>query len=232
MLRVESISVKFGAVQAVHQVDIAVNPGEIVAVIGANAAGKSSTLNAIVGSVKTSGGRILLDDVDITGWSNYRIARAGVRQVPEGGGILNSLTVDENLRVGGNRMTRDDARAAIEASYETFPRLAERRNALGGTLSGGERQMLSIARATVSSPKLLLLDEPSFGLAPAIVSQVFDLVESLKRGDIGVLVAEQNAARAFDVADRVYVLQQGRVVLEGPPRELEKNSALVESYLG
>lgn len=232
MLTVESLCVKFGAIVAVGGVDLVVKPGELVAIIGANAAGKSTTLNAIMGAVRSSAGSVVIGGTDMSGWPEHRIARAGVRHVPEGGGILNSLTVNENLRVGGTGMTRNEVVSGLDLAYERFPRLAQRRSAFGGTLSGGERQMLSIARATLANPRLLLLDEPSFGLAPTIVNQVFELIEGLKRDDISVLLAEQNAVRALEVADRVYVLQKGQVVLEGTPAELEKEAALVESYLG
>jgi branched-chain amino acid transport system ATP-binding protein len=227
LLEVEDLRVRYGAVEAVHGVSFAAKAGEVTALIGANGAGKSSTLAAISALVSSSG-RIRFDGRDIAGAPAHAIVRAGIVQVPEGREILARMTVEENLLMG----LRGRDRAGLGPAYERFPILRERRALLAGSLSGGEQQMLAIARALVARPRLLLLDEPSLGLAPLIVKRVFETLADLKRQGVTMLLVEQNALRALRLADRAYVMELGRLVMHGTGQELLRNEGVARTYLG
>ena len=227
LLEVEDLRVRYGSVEAVHGVSFAANAGEVTALIGANGAGKSSTLAAISGLVP-AGGRIRFDGRDIARVPPHAIVRAGVVQVPEGREILALMTVEENLLMG----LRGRDRSELVSAYERFPILGERRALLAGTLSGGEQQMLAIARALLARPRLLLLDEPSLGLAPLIVKRVFDTLADLKHQGVTMLLVEQNALRALRLADRAYVMELGRIVMNGTGRELLGEEGVARTYLG
>ncbi|HEX6014770.1 MAG TPA: ABC transporter ATP-binding protein [Geminicoccaceae bacterium] len=234
MLEVEALEVRFGAVRAVHGVSLRVAAGEILAVLGANGAGKSSTLLAIAGALRPTAGRVQLEGQDVTGAAPEEMVRRGVAMVPETRGVFSDLTVAENLRLGGFVRRHDLAGAADDRTrlFELFPVLAERRDQPAGTLSGGEQQMLVIARAMMSRPRLLLLDEPSLGLAPAIVDRLFQQIVALRQGGVTVLLVEQNARKALDIADRAYVLRLGEVAAEGPASEIAAATDLKALYLG
>ena len=227
LLEVEDLRVRYGAVEAVHGVSFAVNAGEVTTLIGANGAGKSSTLAALSGLVP-AGGRIRFDGRDIAGAPPHAIVRAGIVQVPEGREILAQMTVEENLLMG----LRGRARSDLDYAYERFPILGERRALLAGSLSGGEQQMLAIARALLARPRLLLLDEPSLGLAPLIVKRVFDTLADLRRQGITMLLVEQNALRALRLADRAYVMELGKLVMRGTGQELLRDEGVARTYLG
>ena len=234
MLDVERLDVRYGAVRAVRGASLTVGRGELVTLLGANGAGKSSTLMAIAGAVRPAGGRVRLDGADVTGARPERMARLGVATVPETRDVFPDLTVSENLRLGA--FTRRDGAADIardrEQFFERFPILAERADQPAGTLSGGEQQMLVIARAMMARPRVLLLDEPSLGLAPVVVDRVFEMIASLKAAGLTILLVEQNARKALAVADRAYVMRLGRIEAEGRAAELAKAPALRSLYLG
>jgi ABC-type branched-subunit amino acid transport system ATPase component len=233
LLDVSELAVSYGAIRAVQDVSLQVNRGEIVALIGANGAGKSTVLNALSGLIPAHGGRARFDGLDLLGAQPQAIVRAGLVQVPEGREILARLSVQDNLSLGG--WTRSDRAAAasdIEAIMEQFPILRERRRLAAGQLSGGEQQILAIARALVAKPRLLLLDEPSLGLAPMLVETVFALVETIRDEGITVLLVEQNARRALELADRGYVVETGRVVLTGTGEDLSRDPEVQRAYLG
>jgi branched-chain amino acid transport system ATP-binding protein len=230
MLRVEALRTAYGAVVALDDVSFAVAPGSITAVLGANGAGKSSLLRTISGLVRPRAGRVVLEGRDITRLAPEEIARLGVAHVPEGRGVIAELTVEENLRLGG--LWRRDA-AALDNAYALFPALRERRGKLAGTLSGGERQMLVLGRALMARPRLLLLDEPSLGLAPRVAAQIVALLRELReRTGLTVLLVEQNARSALSVADRGVVLALGRVVAAETPDALAGDDQLRHAYLG
>jgi branched-chain amino acid transport system ATP-binding protein len=237
MLEIESLSSGYGGPPVLQQVSLRVGEGEIVAVVGANGAGKTTLLNTVAGLLRPVKGTIRLDGEDITGRAAERIVRAGLSLVPEGRQIIAPLSVEENLlvgaygrREGGNGGAKTGA--TIAAIYERFPRLKERRRQPAGLLSGGEQQMLAIGRALMAGPRVLLLDEPSMGLAPLVVSEIFKLLADLNGKGIAVLLVEQNARKALALAARGYVLEGGRIVLEGPSATLAASPAIVEAYLG
>ena len=233
MLSVEALRIRYGEVEAVRRVDLAVGRGEIIALVGANGAGKSSTLGAIAGLVPAAGGKVMLDGADVTGRAPEAIARLGVALVPEGRRIFSSLTVAENLRLGGAvHLTAAAARTREEEMLDLFPILRRYHQIKGGNLSGGEQQMLAIARALMSKPKLILLDEPSLGLAPQIIDTVFDLIVELRRNGLTVLLVEQNVALALEIADRATVLANGEVALSGTAKELASSDLVRRAYLG
>ena len=234
MLEVEALEVRFGAVRAVHGVSLRVAAGEILAVLGSNGAGKSSTLLAIAGALRPTAGRVQLEGQDVTGAAPEEMVRRGVAMVPETRGIFSDLTVAENLRLGGFVRRHDLAGAADDRArlFELFPVLAQRCDQPAGTLSGGEQQMLVIARAMMSRPRLLLLDEPSLGLAPAIVDRLFQQIVALRQGGITIVLVEQNARKALDIADRAYVLRLGEVAAAGPAAEIAAATDLKALYLG
>lgn len=234
MLRVENLQVRYGAIAAVKGVDLEVRRGELVAILGANGAGKSSTLLAIAGALKAAVGRIFLEDDDVTSLTPERIVRKGIAMVPETRNVFPDLTVTENLRLGAFIHRRDKRRtaAAIEEVMDLFTVLGERADQAAGTLSGGEQQQLVIARALVSDPKILLLDEPSLGLAPTIIELIFGLIEKLRERGLTILLVEQNAAQALKCADRVYVFSLGEVAASGSASEITSNTNLEAIYLG
>jgi len=223
MLLVQDLVVRYGAVEAVHGISFEVAAGEVVALIGANGAGKSSTLAAISGLVRPAGGHIRLEGRELTGAAPHTIVRAGISQVPEGRAILARMSVHENLLMGGTD---------VDAMYARFPILAERRALPAGNLSGGEQQMLAIARALLAKPRVLLLDEPSLGLAPKMVATVFEVLAELRAGGTTMLLVEQNALRALRLADRAYVLELGRIGLAGTGTQLLHDPAVARAYLG
>jgi len=233
LLRVEDLSVSYGAISALRGVSLTVARGEVVTLIGANGAGKSTTLRAISGLLKPAGGRIVFEDDDISGVPAYRLVARGISMAPEGRGIFPNLTVVENLEMGAYvRKSRTGIAEDIEHSFTLFPRLKERRTQQAGTLSGGEQQMLAIARALMSRPKLLLLDEPSLGLAPIVCSTIFATIEDIKAAGTTVLLVEQNASAALAHCDRAYVLETGMVVLQGTRDEVSGDPRVREAYLG
>ncbi len=233
MLEIRDLVVKYGGITAVKGISLDIRKGETVALIGANGAGKSSTLHAISGLIRTAGGKIIFDGTDITGLGADKIVSMGLVQVPEGRQIFTRLTVEENLRMGAY-VNRD--RADAEKNYETalnlFPILKERAKQSAGTLSGGEQQMLAIGRALMSSPKMLLLDEPSMGLSPIMTAEVFGVLKSLKEKGITVFVIEQNAYDALELADRAYIMETGTISLEGSSGDLIEDERVKAAYLG
>jgi branched-chain amino acid transport system ATP-binding protein len=233
LLEVRDLQVRYGSIEAVAGLSFSVEAGQVLALIGANGAGKSSTLLALSGLVRPAGGRIRFQGADLTGARSDRIVRAGLVQVPEGRAILNPLTVEENLELGA--WTRTD-KAALPADlanvFRLFPVLAARRRQLAGSLSGGEQQMLAIGRALMARPKLLLLDEPSMGLAPLLVKAIFDTITAVAREGTTVLLVEQNARQALRISDRAIVLSHGRTFREGPSRELLEDPVVIEAFLG
>jgi len=230
LLDATGINVRYGRNHAVRNVDIALEEGEVITVLGANGAGKSSLLKAISGT-ENAEGKILFDGEDISGWSAPRRVRAGLVLVPEGRQIFVSLTVHENLLMGAYCRT-DDVAAETEAIYTRFPNLAERRNMPSSVLSGGEQQMLAIGRAMLAKPKLMMLDEPSLGLSPILVSQLFELIRDLNLDGLTMILVEQNTNMALATAARGYVLELGTVVLSGSSADLVNDSRLEEAYLG
>jgi len=233
MLAVRDLSVRYGRVEALRGVSLDVAKGEIVSVIGANGAGKTTLVRTISGLLRPAGGSIAFEGADLARLPTHEIVRRGVVQVPEGRMALAKLSVRENLLAAGDqRRDKSGIEADLEAAMDRFPILRERKDQLAGTLSGGQQQMLVIARALMSAPSLLLLDEPSLGLAPVICDQVFEIIREIRRQGITVLLIEQNANRALDLADRAYVLELGRVVLSGAAEALRQDPKVVASYLG
>jgi branched-chain amino acid transport system ATP-binding protein len=234
MLKLESVSISYGAIQAVRDVSIDVPRGEVVTIIGANGAGKSTLLKSIVGLEPVAGGRISFDGQDITKTPAHRRTGMGVALSPEGRGVFSDQSVRDNLLLGAYSKKSDSARTEqkIEQFFTMFPRLEERQEQLAGTLSGGEQQMLAIARALMSEPKLLLLDEPSLGLAPLIIRDIFDTIRALRETGLTILLVEQMANQALGVADRAYVLETGSVTLQGKGSDLLKDPKVRAAYLG
>jgi len=234
VLVVEDLEVWYGKVKALWGVSLTVQRGEVVGLIGPNGAGKTTTLNAIMGIVKPKGGRILLDGERIDGKETHEMIKKGLFIVPEGRGLFPFLTVEENLLLGAIHGEAWRKRhESLKFIYELFPWMKERRKQLAGTLSGGEQQMLTIARSLMSKPNLLLIDEPSLGLAPKIVSELYRTIRSLRDYyKITILIADQNAHRVLDICDRAYVIENGRIVMEGSPGELRKDKRIREVYLG
>ena len=231
MLTVENINVYYGQIHAIKDVSFEVNEGEIVSLIGSNGAGKSTALKTISGLLRSRTGSIRFLDQEIGHEEAYRLVGRGLAHVPEGRRIFLAMTVEENLQMGG--YTEGKAtEARVQDVFARFPRLKERRNQIAGTLSGGEQQMLAMGRALISAPKLLMLDEPSMGLAPILVGQIFDIVRELHKAGTTILLVEQNAEMALKVADRAYVLESGRVTLSGTGSELAKSDAIKKAYLG
>lgn len=232
MLKVDSIQTKYGSIYALKGIDLVVNEGEIVTIIGANGAGKSTTLNTISGIVRSLAGSITFNGVDITHMPTDKIVESGLVQVPEGREIFPNLTVLENIKLGAYLRKDKNIKDDIEYVTSFFPRLSERFNQLGGTLSGGEQQMLAIARALMSKPKLLLMDEPSLGLAPKFVHGIFDVIKKINEQGTTVLLVEQNATLALSVASRGYVMETGKIVLEDKAENLMNNESVKAAYLG
>ena len=232
MLQAEDLNVYYGSIHAIQGVSFTVHKGEIVTLIGANGAGKSTTLNTVSGLLRSKTGSLTFKGESISGMAPHAIVRKGIIHVPEGRRIFSKLTVEENLEMGAYTRPIRELDDAIAGVYDRFPRLKERRRQVAGTLSGGEQQMLAIGRALVSRPSLLMLDEPSMGLAPILVEQVFDIIREIHRSGVTVLLVEQNARMALSIADRGYVLETGRVVLTGPGKELLQNDSVRKAYLG
>lgn len=231
MLKVENINVYYGQIHAIKDVSFHVNKGEIVSLIGANGAGKSTILKTISGLLRSKTGRIIFKDEDISKTEAYKLVSKGLAHVPEGRRIFLQMTVKENLEMGAYTKG-DSTEQDIEMIYNKFPRLRERQNQIAGTLSGGEQQMLAMGRAMMSHPDLLILDEPSMGLAPILVQGIFDIIKELHESGTTILLVEQNAEMALSIADRAYVLESGRLVLTGTGEELKSSDRIKKAYLG
>jgi branched-chain amino acid transport system ATP-binding protein len=233
ILRVEDLAVNYGAIQALQGISFRVEEGEIVTLIGANGAGKSTTLKTISGLLHPRRGSIRYRDESIAGMPADAIVKMGIVQVPEGRNIFAPLTVRENLEMGAyTRRDREEIARSMQRVFASFPRLEERLGQLGGTLSGGEQQMLAMGRGLMAQPQLLLLDEPSMGLAPILVEEIFRIVTEINAQGVSILLVEQNAAMALSIADRAYVLETGRIVLEGPAERVREDPDVQKAYLG
>ena len=232
LLQVEDINVYYGAIHAIKGISFEVFPDEIVTLIGANGAGKSTTLNTIAGLLRPRSGRIILEGKDLTTIPASRIVSQGMALCPEGRRIFQQMTVRENLEMGGYTRPKSEIPASLEEMFTRFPRLKEREKQIAGTLSCGEQQMLAMARALMSKPKLLMLDEPSMGLAPILVEQIFDIIKELHDAGVTILLVEQNAQMALSIADRAYVLETGRIAMTGEASALLKNDDVRKAYLG
>ena len=232
LLSVNDINVYYGSIHAIKGVSFEVNEGEVVTLIGANGAGKSTILNTVSGLLHSKTGSVAFDGQDIGGVAPHNIVKMGMAHCPEGRRVFSQLTVEENLQMGGFTRPSSEIPQSMEEVYAQFPRLKERRRQIAGTLSGGEQQMLAMGRALKSNPKLLLLDEPSMGLAPILVAQIFDIIDQLHKAGKTILLVEQNAQMALSIATRGYVLETGKVVLTGEGRDLLVNDAVRKAYLG
>lgn len=234
ILEIKDLKVNYGVVPALKGINIYVDEGEVVALIGPNGAGKTTTLHAISGITKIADGNIIYSGKDIVKVPSYKVVKEGISQVPEGRGIFPDLTVEDNIKLGAYlRKDKEGIIKDMEWVYGLFPRLNERKNQLGGTLSGGEQQMLAIARALMSKPKILLLDEPSMGLAPIIVEEIFKIIKRINRDfNTTILIVEQNAQMALAVANRAYVIEVGEIVQEGLAAELREDDSIKKAYLG
>jgi branched-chain amino acid transport system ATP-binding protein len=233
MLEVKDLEVYYGMIQAIKGISFEVNQGEVIALIGANGAGKTTTLHTITGLLSPKKGSVLFEGQDITKVPAHKIVSMGMAHVPEGRRVFSQLSVYENLKLGAyTRKDRSNIDKELQSIYERFPRLAERKNQLAGTLSGGEQQMLAMGRALMSKPSIVLMDEPSMGLSPILVNEIFDIIESISKSGTTVLLVEQNAKKALSIADRAYVLETGKVVLEGDAKDLLENDSIKKAYLG
>ncbi len=232
LLEVKDLNVFYGAIHALQGINFQLNEGEVVTLIGANGAGKSTTLNTISGLLRARTGNIVFKGKDITLTPAEDIVRMGISQSPEGRKIFATLTVMENLEMGGYLKTKEEIEKGLERVFRSFPRLKERQSQLGGTLSGGEQQMLAMGRALMSQPTVLLLDEPSMGLSPILVEEIFNIIQEINSQGTTILLVEQNAQMALSVAHRGYVIETGSIVLEGKSRDLLNNPQVMASYLG
>ena len=232
MLKVNDIHVYYGAIHAIKGVSFEVSEGEIVTLIGANGAGKTTTLDTVAGLLHPKTGSVEFDGQTLSGMQAYKIVSKGLALVPEGRRVFLQMSVEENLEMGAYTQPNSTVKTGLERVYEYFPRLKERRRQIAGTLSGGEQQMLAMGRALMSSPKLMMLDEPSMGLAPILVEQIFEIVQTLHKAGTTILLVEQNAQMALSVADRGYVLETGKIVATGTGTELLNNEAVKKAYLG
>jgi len=233
MLQVTDLNVFYGAIHAVKDISLEVADGEIVTLIGSNGAGKSTTLRTISGLLKPKSGKIIYDGEDITGVAAHKLVGKGLIQVPEGRHVFSNMSVMENLELGAYlRKDKEGIKKDMDEAFEKFPRLLERKGQIAGTLSGGEQQMLAMARALMSKPKLLLLDEPSMGLAPLLVKEIFNIIKEINAVGTTVLLVEQNANMALSIADKAYVLETGRIVKAGTARELAASEDVQKAYLG
>ncbi|XME03052.1 ABC transporter ATP-binding protein [Lachnospiraceae bacterium C1.1] len=233
LVEVENLNVHYGVIQALKDVSFRVEKGEVVALIGANGAGKTTTLHTLTGLIEASSGVIKYKGEDITKIPGHKIVAKGMAHVPEGRRVFANMSVYQNLKLGA--YTRTDSKEiadSIASVYDRFPRLKERRNQMAGTLSGGEQQMLAMGRALMSRPEIILMDEPSMGLSPILVNEIFDIINSVHESGTTVLLVEQNAKKALSIADRAYVLETGKVVLEGKASELLNNEDIKKAYLG
>ena len=233
MLQIKNLSVSYGAIEAVKNISLTVNDGEIVSLIGANGAGKTTTLHTITGLTPAVSGEVLFNGVDLLKTPNNKIVTLGMAHIPEGRHVFTRMSVQENLEMGAFSL-KDRSHMADDLAmvFDMFPRLKERRNQKAGTLSGGEQQMLAVARGLMSRPKILLLDEPSMGLAPIIVNQIYDLIRQIRDSGITVLLVEQNARKALGICDYAYVLENGKINLSGAGDELLRSDAVRKAYLG
>ncbi|HOP55411.1 MAG TPA: ABC transporter ATP-binding protein [bacterium] len=231
MLKIEGIDVYYGVIRALKEVSLTVNDGEIVTLIGANGAGKTTTLRTISGLIRPKKGTVTFDGQDLTRMAPNEIAGLGILQVPEGRRVFSNLTVMENLLMGAY-LRRDDISRELDWVFSLFPRLKERQKQKAGTLSGGEQQMLAISRALMGKPRVILLDEPSLGLAPLLVLNIFETIKEINGQGVTILLVEQNAYMALQIAHRAYVIETGRVVMEGTGKELLNNDAVKKAYLG
>jgi len=233
MLKVENLVVKYGMIEAIKGISFEVNDGEIVTLIGANGAGKTTTMHAISGLIKPVSGSVYLDGTDLTKVQPHKIVSMGLAQVPEGRRVFAQETVEENLTLGAFfRKDKDKIKADMDYVYDLFPRLKERSSQLAGTLSGGEQQMLAMGRALMADPKIMLLDEPSMGLSPLLVSEIFSIIEEINKKGTTVLLVEQNAKRALAIANHAYVLETGTITLQGTGQELSRDARVQKAYLG
>ncbi|MBQ9031777.1 MAG: ABC transporter ATP-binding protein [Parasporobacterium sp.] len=233
MLKIDHVNAGYGDLQVLFDVSLEVNEGEVVALVGSNGAGKSTLLDIISGFVPVLSGTVEFNGVDLSKVPDYKRTRMGIAHIPQGRGILNTITVEENLLVGSYVKSARASRAKnLKASYDRFPILYERRKQMAGSLSGGQQQMLAIARALMLEPKLIILDEPSLGLAPIIVEEVFDIIANVSKTGVSMLLIEQNLIQSLNVADRGYVLETGRIVMQGNAKELLANEEITKAYLG
>lgn len=231
LLEVHDLHAAYGAIKALKGISLSVEQGQVVSLIGANGAGKSTTLNTISGLLRPTHGRILFDGKEITNWRADRIAAQGLAQVPEGRQIIATMTVIENLLLGAYRR-RDAIHTDMDNIFQRFPRLFERRNQKAGSLSGGEQQMLAVGRALMAKPRVLMLDEPSMGLAPLLVNEVFKLIATIKAQGVPILLVEQNARKALQISDYAYVLERGHIVQSGEAWKLRQDISIISAYLG
>lgn len=233
MLEVKNLSVSYGAIEAVKDISFTVNAGEIVSLIGANGAGKTTTLHTITGLVPAKSGSVMYNGVDLLKTHNNKIVTLGMAHIPEGRHVFTRMSVEENLEMGAFSLKdQSDLKKDLDMVYVLFPRLKERRNQKAGTLSGGEQQMLAMGRALMSHPKTILMDEPSMGLSPKLVKEIFSIIRKLHEQGITILLVEQNAKMALSIADRAYVLETGRITMEGDAKELLNNEQVRKAYLG
>ena len=233
MLEVKGLQVYYGVIQALKDVSFEVNQGEVIALIGANGAGKTTTLHTVTGLLPAKAGSIMFEGVDITKMPAHKIVEMGIAHVPEGRRVFSQLSVYENLIMGAyTRKDKKEIERNLENVYQRFPRLKERKNQRAGTLSGGEQQMLAMGRALMSNPKMIVMDEPSMGLSPIFVNEIFDIIEKVSASGTTVLLVEQNAKKALSIADRAYVLETGNIVLSGDAKELMNDDSIKKAYLG
>lgn len=233
MLEVRDLEVNYGSINAIKKISFDVNEGEVIALIGANGAGKTTTLHTITGLLKAKSGSVMFEGKELLKTHPHKIVEMGMAHVPEGRRIFQQLSVYKNLTLGAfTRKDKDGIEDTLQMVYSKFPRLEERRKQIAGTLSGGEQQMLAMGRALMSKPKIVLMDEPSMGLSPLLVSEVFKIIEEIRASGTTVLLVEQNAKKALEIADRAYVLETGRIVLSGDAHELMNNDSVKTAYLG
>lgn len=232
-LEVNDLSVYYGMIQALKGISFKVEKGEIVALIGANGAGKTTTLHTLSGLISAKGGSIIYKDKDISKIPPHKLVSIGMAHIPEGRRIFSEMSVLENLKMGAyTRKDREEIEDSIEKIYKRFPRLEERKNQLAGTMSGGEQQMLAMGRALMSKPEIVLMDEPSMGLSPIFVNEIFDIIKQMRREGVTVLLVEQNAKKALSVSDRAYVLENGKIVMQGRASEIMDDESIKKAYLG
>ncbi len=232
LLKVEDLNVYYGMIHAIKDISFEVNEGEVIALIGANGAGKTTTLHTITGLLQPKSGRIEFKGHDLVKTPAHKIVGLGMAHVPEGRRIFQELTVYENLKLGAFTRKDKDIAKTLDMVYERFPRLKERKNQIGGTLSGGEQQMLAMGRALMSKPDIIVMDEPSMGLSPIFVSEIFDIIKEISAQGTTVLLVEQNAKKALEIADRAYVLETGKIVLSGDATDLMNDESVKKAYLG
>jgi len=233
MLEVKNLQVYYGVIQALKDVSFTVNEGEVIALIGANGAGKTTILRTITGLISAKAGEVLYEGINLQKLPPHKIVSLGIAHVPEGRHVFAQLTVYENLLMGAfTRKDKAEIEDTLQSVYTRFPRLKERKNQLAGTLSGGEQQMLAMGRALMSKPKIMLMDEPSMGLSPILVGEIFDIIKSISESGTTVLLVEQNAKKALSIADRAYVLETGRIVLADDAKKLMDNESVKKAYLG